>query len=135
MKKLILVLIIGFLITSCKPSIEYDIDYVYIVSDSLKIEHREYLLDLVKAASHKNAQSAGKARNLDDVIYAAQRISNHLYEEKVEVVTKTYRTGDGSYKRRDIIKIEDLNKDKDEVYIYYKILETGKPYKIKLSRK
>lgn len=125
---------------SCKSYIEYDIEIQTVVNDSLKESQKEYLLELVEAASKYNGQSAGKARHLDDVLYASNNISKTFYSKKVEVlVKKVYDNQFDTYAVPIYINYEDLDddysKNEPQVYIWYKIKETGKPYKIKLPRK
>lgn len=125
---------------SCTSYIEYDIEIQTVVNDSLKESQKEYLLELVEAASKHNGQSAGKAKHLDDVLYASNSISKTFYSKKVEVLVKrVYDNHFVSYAVPIYINYEDLDddysKNEPQVYIWYKIKETGKPYKIKLPRK
>lgn len=139
MKKILFGVILLGLLTGCSRGyVKYEIIYEHKVPDSLKNEHRDYLLELVKAASNETSLSAGKAKHLDDILYSASHVTNDLYEERVEMIKKSYYNSDflsATYDRSTYIKKEDLDRDKNEVYIYYKILELGKPYKIKLPRK
>lgn len=140
MKRLVFILLVGILMVGCRAHVEYTIEIKTEVNDSLKENQKEYLLQLVESASKHNGQSAGKARHLDDVIYAAKNISNSFYETKTEVlVRRVYNNAGDTYAIGTEFNYEDLDEDysknEPQVYIWYKIKETGKPYKIKLPRK
>lgn len=83
MKKLFYVIIM-VVITSCnvKPEYpKYNIDKIVYIPDSLKVEHREWIKETVRAASQH--MTGGRYEDVSSTIVQAERTANRLFGVEV----------------------------------------------------
>ena len=81
--KYLLSILLGSILFSC--SIEkyprYSLDTIQYIPDSLKVEHRTFIIETVKASSYH--MTGGKYKKPSATIRQAQWTANDLFEEKV----------------------------------------------------
>lgn len=86
MKKLIIIVFIMTLITSCHHmAVDFNLITFEEVPDSLQREYQDYLIELVSASNQHH--SAGKSKNKGDLLYTAKYIADDKYVSIVKKLT------------------------------------------------
>jgi len=85
--KIVLMLCLCLTLVSCKKdAIEYSISTAYYIPDSLQSKSRQFVIDLVSAASFH--MTGGDYEDIDDTIDEAKRTANEMFSVRVKVLMR-----------------------------------------------
>lgn len=78
------VLLVAVLFSSCKNEVKYPIyslTTIEYVPDSLKVEHRKFITETVRAAS--NQMTGGDYEDVDETIIQAERTADNIFSSNI----------------------------------------------------
>ena len=115
MKKLVLILALVMAFVSCSDNRvtypKYVLDKVSYVPDSLKIEHREYVVKIISSAS--SHMSGGDYEDVDITIIQAKRTADELFSTYTVGLTKYIDEG---YSNHFQIAPKDFTLEEQEIF-------------------